>query len=477
MQTCNSTRPLAGFTHNDMPPNLLIPCKLSSDTLPANSNSAPGPAPHRSASLKHTWHSNTNKRKGHKYQHSSISLNLFKHANRQPLSVPASLPVPSVMESYHSMSRDQFIAVLCSLAYLFAVIPLLIVDSPFNAVPALARLLFHDAVAALICSVVGILSNFDVWNRSSVHLPFGLQRAEVLAGYALSVSSIFMGADILSHLVQDAVQALCVEGLFNIYTHTYTHFHSHHSHTNLYSLSHTPTLLAAFVTSNSVNKQIDSTFCNKFKNTSHILSTCFSIAILLYPIIAQPILQLIDTLLTLLISASMCYIGWTLAKSLAGMLVMSYPGEDCTDDIATQVAKLSHVTSVENISIWKVHHSLWLACMKIKMIGSRQDENTVREDAARLVKEIMPQSDVASSDHSSSIAPPSNPLFNVASSNNSSFNAASSNNSSFNVAPSRNPSKTHPAFAHDPVSNAKPAQNTPVDPVRWEITIDIDRVG
>ena len=58
-----------------------------------------------------------------------------------------------------------------------------------SAMQALSHLIFYDSLGALICVCVEILGNFEVWGRSSVRHPFGLQRIEVIAGFALSVSS------------------------------------------------------------------------------------------------------------------------------------------------------------------------------------------------------------------------------------------------------------------------------------------------
>lgn len=56
----------------------------------------------------------------------------------------------------------------------------------------------------------------------------------------------------------------------------------------------------------------------------------------------------------------------------------------------SEVAKLPHVVNVKDVAVWQVHHSVWLACMKVEMEGGNsQEESIVRSDAARLVKEIM----------------------------------------------------------------------------------------
>lgn len=71
-------------------------------------------------------------------------------------------------------------------------------------------------MGAFLCAIVDILGNFEVWKRSTVHLPFGLERAEVLVGYAFSIMLIFMGGDIMSHSVQDMAQSVYL-GSFSLH--------------------------------------------------------------------------------------------------------------------------------------------------------------------------------------------------------------------------------------------------------------------
>ena len=57
----------------------------------------------------------------------------------------------------------------------------------------LSHLLFFDALGAFLCVAVHVSRNFEVWNRSTISHPFGLERSEVLAGLAMSIILLFMG--------------------------------------------------------------------------------------------------------------------------------------------------------------------------------------------------------------------------------------------------------------------------------------------
>lgn len=333
-------------------------------------------------------------------------MNFFKEDVRAPLAIPASLPIPNLSECKQSMSKEQKIRITWGACHLFVAFLVYTTESPFNALSALAHLLFYDAMGALMCAVVDILSNFDVWKRSSIHLPFGLERAEVLAGFALSISLIFMGGDIMSHCIQESVQTL-YSGEEH---HGHGHAHNHGGENTTINWSNIliRVCLAIIVTIVSAvgldnHTRISRALRNSgqaahsafsslpwiLSNPSHFVTVTFSAVILIFPFVSESFRTVIDTILTPCIASSMCYMGWMLAKSLGGMLVMSFPGENKIDQVEAAVMKLPSVVSVSNISVWQVHHSVWLACMKVDITGSEGQEQQVREQASNLIKSIM----------------------------------------------------------------------------------------
>ncbi|VVT55206.1 uncharacterized protein SAPINGB_P004480 [Magnusiomyces paraingens] len=419
--------------------------------------------------------SRANQRRGHKYKHSSVSLNFFKEDVRVPLQIPASLPIPTFAECRQSMSKDQLIRLLWGVCHLYMAFLIYVIESPYTALSALAHLLFYDAMGAFLCAFVDILGNFDVWKRSSVHLPFGLERTEVLAGYALAISLVFMGGDILSHSLQDIIQAVYLGDFFAA-----SHGHGSHHHGPTDSdpaaivinwrkicfrviLGIIATIVSAvgFDNHSRISRALKSTNASAISslpwimsNPSHFITVTFSFAILLYPIESPFVRRVIDTILTPLIAASMCYVGWILAKSLGGMLVMSFPGENRTDLVEEQVLKLRFVTKCSEISVWQVHHSVWLACMKIEMNGgSESDEQYVREQAARLVKEIMEDHQDDEEAHN--------------------LDQNGFNESGHRRAPSE--AKTSLARVLRPLRIGKQQVYAYSDQTRWEVTIDITR--
>lgn len=393
---------------------------VASSELRAPSNSpprAPSPTPYQPFNFQSVTldtapsASRPAQRRGHRYKHSSVSMNFFKEDVRAPLTIPASLPIPTISECRQSMSSEQTGRMAWGIFHLFVAFLVYTTDSPFSAISALAHLLFYDAMGALLCGLVDTLENFNVWKTSSIHFPFGLERAEVLAAFAMSISLIFTSGDIMSHSIQDIVQVL-YSGEFSSASHDHgmgghSHGHAHDGEINWTSvffrvfLGIVATIVSAIGLDNHarISRAMSSAGTSTrlafnslpwiLSNPSHFITLTFSALILAYPLVPENTRRVVDSLLTPCIAASMCYVGWILAKSLSGMLVMSFPGENRVDQVKDEVSKLPGVVTVNDVSVWQVHHSVWLACMKIGMEGTEADEQFVRERAGALVQDIM----------------------------------------------------------------------------------------
>ncbi|CAK7271195.1 cation diffusion zinc membrane transporter Zrg17 [Sporothrix epigloea] len=161
--------------------------------------------------------SNIGLRRGHRYKHSSVSAQhqIFQEPPARPPPVlPASLPVPTLREAWISMQRDQrvrFYWCLCHAAVAVFVFLCAAEGGDSLALTALSHLVFFDVGSAAVCVAVDVLGNFEVWRRSTIRHPFGLRRAEVLAGFAMSIFLVFGGFDLLSHDLKDCLEAATSE--------------------------------------------------------------------------------------------------------------------------------------------------------------------------------------------------------------------------------------------------------------------------
>lgn len=343
------------------------------------------------------------KRRGHKYKHSSVSINFFQEPpKRNPLPIPASLPIPTLKECYQSMSKEQSIRTVWCFVHLITAVMVYNTHQSLMALSALAHLLFYDAMGATLCCLVDVLGNFSVWHQSSIRHPFGLERIEVLAGFALAVTLIFMGGDIMSHALQTIIQTLYADDGESGGHH---HHGNHHAHDAQSGDDHASgmvicvlfgivvTVVSAVGLEN--HSRISRTMrhhVNLFPlvdNPSHFLTISFSVAVILIPTVLSSHAVILDTVLTPLMAFGMCYVGWTLAKVLSGMLVMSHSGPDMTSNIQSELKADPAVTEVWDISFWQVQHQLWLASMKVSMTGTEEDESRVRKSAEDAVRTIM----------------------------------------------------------------------------------------
>lgn len=122
------------------------------------------------------------------------------------MTVPASLPIPTFTEWKRQISPEQWKRVWWCCCHFLIVAYTWWSAKGSLAIIALSHLLLFDALGATMCVCVDALGNFEVWKRSTLRNPFGLERAEVLAGFAMSVFLCFMGMDIMSHTAQHMVE-------------------------------------------------------------------------------------------------------------------------------------------------------------------------------------------------------------------------------------------------------------------------------
>ncbi|AOW01129.1 cation efflux family-domain-containing protein [Yarrowia lipolytica] len=363
-------------------------------------------------------------RRGHRYKHSSVSINFFEEPNKAPLAIPKSHPIPNAKEALQSMSRDQRARMCWSGVHLLAAFVIFSLSShDYTALAALAHLVLYDALGATLTAAVDILGNFEVWKKSSIHHPFGLQRAEVLAGFALSVALIFMGGDLLSHSVETVVEVfydadhvvhdhnsdMTSVPHADDHGHRNTHGHGHgHSKDGTSVLSGTDlsiTILALLVTVISAyglknhqrigkamrhNTLAQLPLPSFLSNPSHLMTITSSLAIISYLLFPGSGSEVLDSIVTPIIALSMCYVGWQLAKSLGGMLIMSFPGVNRISDIEQAILAENLVKSVSDVSFWQVHHNLCLVSMRIEMNqASSMEEQALKARAAEIAKNIL----------------------------------------------------------------------------------------
>ena len=345
-------------------------------------------------------------RRGHKYKHSSVSHQIFlEPAPRAPLALPASLPMPTFKECRKSMSKEQRSRISwCGCHALVAGYTWWSAQGSL-ALTALSHLILFDALGATVCVVVDVLGNFEVWKRSSIRHPFGwvvlvarclhtkltipsrLERAEVLAGFAMSVFLLFMGMDLISHNLQHILEGIGHE----------PHHQHHHERVSPGSvdvaalIAIISTLVSAIGLKNHarIGKAMRFAYIESLpsvlSNPSHFLTLSCSALLLLLPLLSVQMYIWLDRLLSSTIAVSMCVLGVRLVKNLAFMLLMSYSGGGVAA-VMRDIEADPAVAAVDDARFWQVHYGLCMANLKLRVRGGEDGLTRLRERISSLIR-------------------------------------------------------------------------------------------
>jgi Co/Zn/Cd efflux system component len=255
------------------------------------------------------------------------------------------------------------------------------------AMQALSHLIFYDSLGALLCVLVEVFSNVDVWGRSSIRHPFGLQRMEVIAGFALSVLLIFFGFDLISHNAKHALEGI---------GHTAHHVHSHErvstgtvDLTALLALG--STLISAVGLKNHARIGKAMRFAamdslpSVLSNPSHFLTLSCSVITLLLPLLSLHTFGIVDKMLSLSIAVSMLFLGVHLGKNVGSMLLMSYPGRG-VPEVIRDIESDPLVRGVEQAKFWQAHYGVGIANLKLRVAGSEENLLRLRDRITSLIR-------------------------------------------------------------------------------------------
>lgn len=393
---------------------------------------APGPFNFQTQSMSTSpVRSNIGQRRGHRYKHSSISAQhqIFQEPPpRPPPVLPASLPVPTLKEAWGSMHKEQRARLYWSLCHACVAGYVFFSAGGSLAMTALSHLVFFDVGSAAICVCVDVLGNFEVWRRSSIRHPFGLQRVEVLAGFAMSVFLVFGGFDLLSHNFKHVLESMG--------SHTPHHPHGHsHGHgggegegavsagtVDLATLAAVlSTLVSAYGLKNHarIRRVMRPSYFASFlpeilANPFHSLTLFFSFLMLLLPALPVGSFAWLDKLICVAIAVSMFVLGMRLAVAQGLMLLMSYNGRQHrtsvssssavatttglgksgsgggsdADAVVREIESEPNVARVEEAQFWQVHYGLCMATLKLCVARGCDDAalSLLRQRVARIVQ-------------------------------------------------------------------------------------------
>lgn len=256
-----------------------------------------------------------------------------------------------------------------------------------SAMEALSHLLIYDSLGALICVVVDVLSNFEVWKRSSIRHPFGLERMEVLCGFGLSIFLVFTGFDLISHNAKHALEGI---------GHTPHHLHKHErASAGSVDVTAVLALISTLISAVGLGNHARIGKAMRFaaieslppllSNPSHFLTLSCSAILLLLPLLSLNAYTWIDKALSATMAVCMCALGVRLAKTLGSMLLMSYSGPGVQDVIRAIETDFA-VTKVEDAKFWQVHYGLGMANLKLRVRGTEDNLLKLRERLTSLIR-------------------------------------------------------------------------------------------
>lgn len=382
-------------------------------------------------------------RKGHKYKHSSVSMNLFQEPppslTTQQLGIPDLYPIPNFTESANSINHSQKLRLAWSSSHLVLSLIVFLVGIRYQilTLSTLAHLIFYDSIGSFVILFVDIMANFEVWNKSLIAYPFGLGRLEVLVGFALGASLIMVGFDLVLHFVEEFI-ILIVNGTEE-HEHNSHHIHSGHlGIENLFAYESVLiiTLIWTVVTSNYIlaydritemiedvpkvklggliNEGSSTVRSNVYKYAStiskttqtwsksptHLLTFCYSLYLMTLPILPET--DEVNEIISLIVALLLCHTGWKLVKSLGGILMCSFPQTDY-EYLLLKSRILERVTlldfyrlfyTVEKFFITKFNYELYIVGIKLNMAGaSNDDESRLLFEINRIVQKEISESD------------------------------------------------------------------------------------
>ena len=256
------------------------------------------------------------------------------------------------------------------------------------ALTALSHLILFDSLGAMLCVVVDVLGNFEVWKRSSIRHPFGLERAEVLTGFAMSVLLLFMGMDLISHNLEHFLESMGHEAH---YVHDHEERISPGEIDTASLLTIISTLISAFALKNHarIGKVMRFAYIESLPsilaNPSHFLTISCSMMLLLLPLLSIQVYLWLDRVLSLTIAVSMCVLGFRWSRLWVSCYSCRNSGNG-VQEVMRDIETDPSVSGIEEARFWQVHYGLCMANLKLRVRGTEDGLVKLTDRVTSLIK-------------------------------------------------------------------------------------------
>lgn len=304
-------------------------------------------------------------RKGHRYKHSSVSMNFFQEPEvKIPLNIAKALPIPN----FHDLRENliwpktyiQLFIVLLQISLCIITYQLGHTKN-WNNFLTLSHFITYDIIGSLVIIFVENLSQFEVWSIGTLTFPFGLNRFDVLLSFASAVSLCFVGLDLMFHVLEETIVLFVERSSFHDHLPLDKEDprtqheeivsqipHSHHStssdilfnnHKNV-QIWFLLLALNFFLANISLYKTYVANVNSKLKTKNPLITIGYTIYLILYPFIEGHgiISTILDHMATILIAIFILIHGFTIAEwtstiLLNGFSTTTLTGFTITDDM------------------------------------------------------------------------------------------------------------------------------------------------
>lgn len=281
--------------------------------------------------------SRTSFRKGHRYKHSSVSMNFFQEPEvKIPLNIAKSLPIPDWNDMVKNMAWPRAHFQLCVTCLQF--VTCIVVFSmghnkSWTNFITLSHFITYDILGSLIIILVENLSQFEVWTTGTITFPFGLNRIDVVSSFASAVSLCFVGLDLVFHMIEEFIVLFVESSQEDNENHQEINSqipHSHHSAHGVelagndlkiwYSILFVNFALSAL----SLFKVFYANKNSKLKTKNPLITITYTLYLAVYPYLFQYLHFVSDYVASTLIAFFILIHGFTIAEWTSTILLLGF---------------------------------------------------------------------------------------------------------------------------------------------------------
>lgn len=317
-------------------------------------------------------------RKGHHHKHSLSHQYFLPPKNRQPLEIPASYPIPTFKETFAILTFPQKLKLTSSILFFLVAVGVLL-SGDATILLTLSCSLIVEGVLIIINVWRETLDSFLVWRHTCLRYPFGMQQMELLVDFSFSILLIFLGMNLLKEPAEHAI-----EDWGNLH-----HAGDHEEETVHIHL--TISLFASAIISgfallldhpSAHIRELNSRFF-------HGLTLVPSLILVLLLSLGYQVGSFLSHLLSLTIAVTALVNGFSIAKSLALMLLLTYSNKEKVFECVSLIKEDTRIDQLNYAAIWQPHYNTCIANIGLTVSGGEREQAAVREDIIRIIQKTV----------------------------------------------------------------------------------------